>query len=631
MKKIILLITLCSLFVSTPALHAESAYSASNWAEIATAALRGLLAGISYRNHGKPTAKAIHVATDVLRITNESLALSNAQNRRLKESDYSAFFWIYFDAANLAIDLFSKDQKTLDNPKLSKKQKEKINHLVTMMQTYLLPSIESLTSLYRAVSADDSQINCLHRQQAQALKSLTRALSVYLNHQKSNAAIVLLLGAIGEVMYVAKKTYAFDPLNDINNLDRDLWQNPEDDDFDPAYWQNVERNQPPVFTNQTPIVEPYQPAQWRPASIVEPAPAARNPFPPFTSETPVFRTPAPIVEPYQPAQWRPASIVEPAPAARNQFPSFTNETPIFRTPAPIFEPAQPTQWRSASIVEPAPAARNPFPPFTSETPIFRTPAPIFEPAQPTQWRPASIVEPAPAARNPFPPFTSETPIFRTLAQTPQTSQRFTSRAVDHDGLAQALRRAQDHQQQERAQEALERLRVQQAQTETRARQNQNRVAREREIQRAQQPQQPIHNHPQVQLVRSVTNNRNGTIGLEVMQNGHVVITPCTIALEDFKAGQHVRIAACGHATAVDEDDLLMAMNHGAVETCSQAGCNVPRARATEAVITIPAGVVYQADAPPISLDGDDTGLPRPNRSIYLDDSEEEDEEYSDDD
>jgi len=179
-----------------------------DYAEATFALARGPLAALSYRNHAEHTkiAKALHVTTDVVRITSELLSISRAQG---KSHICSSLFWMGFDATNLAIDLFSKDKRTNDTLELSQEQQNKINQLVCITQTYLLPSLESLTALYQALNNDRSPKYCLYLRHAQALKSLARATSVYLNHQQSKAAILLLISAISETMYTLHEQYTF--------------------------------------------------------------------------------------------------------------------------------------------------------------------------------------------------------------------------------------------------------------------------------------------------------------------------------------------------------------------------------------------------------------------------------------
>jgi hypothetical protein len=179
-----------------------------NCTEAGLAIARGPLAALSYRNHGQYTknAKAIHVAADVVRLANEVLSLVNhSQIDYSKGSNRSSCFWIFLDVSNFFLDLITRNRKQklgTDNIELSQEQKEKINRLVEISQTYLLPFVESTTAFYRALNIDQSAKNYSYRRRAQALCSISRALSIYLNHQQSKMAITLLLGTITEMICI---------------------------------------------------------------------------------------------------------------------------------------------------------------------------------------------------------------------------------------------------------------------------------------------------------------------------------------------------------------------------------------------------------------------------------------------
>ena len=199
MKKIkFLIILVFSLFLPSPALQANDAYSLSNYAEITTAALRGPLAALSHYNHGRYTkiTKVVHGATDAVRLINEIFTLINHPNN----INPSSWFWIVFDLANLHIDLFGKDTQTShdDLINLTSEQTEIINILVKVSQTCLLPLTEGLTAFYRATNTDETPQGSLLRRQEQAFCSLSRAISVFLNHHDSKPAIILLLSALTE-------------------------------------------------------------------------------------------------------------------------------------------------------------------------------------------------------------------------------------------------------------------------------------------------------------------------------------------------------------------------------------------------------------------------------------------------
>ncbi|MBS1988624.1 hypothetical protein JST56_06580 [Candidatus Dependentiae bacterium] len=186
-----------------------------NRAEAILAIARGPLAALSYRNQGKhtKTAKALHVATDAVRLANEVLTIINHPG----DPHFSSCFWAVFDASNLYIDIMDNDKKVDDIFELSEIQQKKINHLSQITQTYLLPLTESATALYQAVNTNQSLKNSIYRQRAQAFESLARATSVYLNHQKSRAAIVLLVGAIAQIVHALSLEIPPTPPQQENN------------------------------------------------------------------------------------------------------------------------------------------------------------------------------------------------------------------------------------------------------------------------------------------------------------------------------------------------------------------------------------------------------------------------------
>ncbi len=75
----------------------------------------------------------------------------------------------------------------------------------------------------------------------------------------------------------------------------------------------------------------------------------------------------------------------------------------------------------------------------------------------------------------------------------------------------------------------------------------------------------------------------------------------------------MRIAPCGHAVLLDEDQILAIQHARSVarknilreETCSQVGCHALRSRATEAVVTIGEGILHQTGNQSIDIDSDD--------------------------
>lgn len=201
MKKLKLLITfMCSLLVFSYAVQADTSYTLTNYAEITTAIFRGPLATLSHYNHGKYTkiTKAIHATTDSVRVTNELLTVINHPNN----INHSSYFWIIFDLTNLYIDLFEKDEQSSDDNlmNLNRENRKIIDILAKISQTCLLPFTESATAFFRATNIDHTPQGSLLRRQEQAFCSLSRAISIFLNHQHSKPALVLLLGAVTQTI-----------------------------------------------------------------------------------------------------------------------------------------------------------------------------------------------------------------------------------------------------------------------------------------------------------------------------------------------------------------------------------------------------------------------------------------------
>lgn len=241
MKKLKLLITfMCSLHVFSYAVQADTSYTLTNYAEIATAILRGPLATLSHYNHGKYTkiTKALHATTDSVRVTNELLTVINHPNN----INPSSYFWIIFDLTNLYIDLFEKDEQSSDDNlmSLSRENRKIIDILAKVSQTCLLPLTESLTTFYRATNIDHTPQGSLLRRQEQAFCSLSRAISIFLNHQHSKPALVLLLGAVTQTILALSNYPKTDVApeqiiilvdqNQVNNNNLLLENNPQQED-----------------------------------------------------------------------------------------------------------------------------------------------------------------------------------------------------------------------------------------------------------------------------------------------------------------------------------------------------------------------------------------------------------------
>lgn len=231
---------MCSLHVFSYAVQADTSYTLTNYAEITTAILRGPLATLSHYNHGKYTkiTKAIHATTDSVRVTNELLTVINRPNN----INPSSYFWIIFDLTNLYIDLFEKDEQSSDDNlmSLNRENRKIIDILAKVSQTCLLPLTESLTTFYRATNIDHTPQGSLLRRQEQAFCSLSRAISIFLNHQHSKPALVLLLGAVTQTILALSNYPKTDVApeqiiilvdqNQVNNNNLLLENNPQQED-----------------------------------------------------------------------------------------------------------------------------------------------------------------------------------------------------------------------------------------------------------------------------------------------------------------------------------------------------------------------------------------------------------------
>lgn len=188
--------------------------SATHYAEAALGGARGILASASHRHKDchTPAAKAIHAVTDLTRLMHEILTIVNHSKGASKETNYAVTFWAAFDASNLFIDLLAKNKQNTYSPNLngnhanydemidlSQEQKQLVGNLAKSLQNYLLPLVESGTCIYNALNVKPAPQDRLMRRRVQALCSLSRALSIYINHQSSKPAILLLIAAISEL------------------------------------------------------------------------------------------------------------------------------------------------------------------------------------------------------------------------------------------------------------------------------------------------------------------------------------------------------------------------------------------------------------------------------------------------
>lgn len=204
MKKIKLFITLIfSLFLSSINLQADSSYAASNYAEIACAVLRGPLAGISnyYYAHNEHSgkARAVHLATDCLRLANIILSIKNHPHDLKKYTT----MWGLIDSVNLLIDSLQTKSAVIDeNNDLDEhfiyddEEYQKLYSLIKKLRATLaygiLPAIEGVTAIATALSVDGTQLNLnnsLSRLRLQAAQSLSRSINMFLNAKTKNEKI----------------------------------------------------------------------------------------------------------------------------------------------------------------------------------------------------------------------------------------------------------------------------------------------------------------------------------------------------------------------------------------------------------------------------------------------------------
>ncbi len=232
MKKIILLISfICSLFVSAPVLQAQGEYSAINWAEIATAALRGPLAGLSNYYYGQKEhtgkIRAIHVLTDSLRLANIILSA--------RDFDKYTALWALIDGINLFIDSLQgsepkavknddpdglsnfddlyDDDDHVDHDKHEIIDDKKPGNLDTLLNQLratclygILPIIESTTALTIALSVDDGAANLdnnLFRLRLKAVQSLGRSINIFLNAKTKTDKIAAALFVLLNIKFVS--------------------------------------------------------------------------------------------------------------------------------------------------------------------------------------------------------------------------------------------------------------------------------------------------------------------------------------------------------------------------------------------------------------------------------------------
>jgi len=209
---------------------AANSLEAINYIEAVLGASRGPLAALSHQNVTgyKTKAKALRCLTNLVRMTHEACAIMNHAG----DSSYSLGTrgaWIAFDAVNFYTNLSPQNVQSDDDViELSARDKKTIDRLISSSQLFLLPALESITSVYQALAIEQTAQAQSNRRQAQAFCSLARATSIFLNNRKSKAAIVLLLAAISEAMLAVGRKIELSLTLDDQNQEQNLAQGQND-------------------------------------------------------------------------------------------------------------------------------------------------------------------------------------------------------------------------------------------------------------------------------------------------------------------------------------------------------------------------------------------------------------------
>lgn len=202
-----LIATLCAFQIASCSIISVDSLETIDHVEAILGASRGPLSALSYYHQAKidNKSKVFHSLANLVRIAHEICAIINHKD----ESSYSLGIraaWITFDAINFYNNLFAQNKKAdADAIELSAHDKKVIDRLVENLQLFLLPALESITSVYQALAPEQTVKSRANRRQAQAFCSLARAISIFLNNRQSKAAIVLLLAALSETMVVVNK------------------------------------------------------------------------------------------------------------------------------------------------------------------------------------------------------------------------------------------------------------------------------------------------------------------------------------------------------------------------------------------------------------------------------------------
>ena len=216
----IVVIIFCILISSLASSFATDSFEVKNYIEAILGVSRGPLAALSYQNNGTKSGKAkvIHCAADLVRIAHGISSMINHKD----DGSYSLAIrgtWVAFDTVNLYNDLFAKNLDSQnDNIKLSEKDKKFFDRLTKVSQLFLFPTLESITALYQALPHQQTPQNQVNQRQAQAFCSLTRAASIFLNNQQSEAAIALLLATLSETILATHASISFTQTHQHNQI-----------------------------------------------------------------------------------------------------------------------------------------------------------------------------------------------------------------------------------------------------------------------------------------------------------------------------------------------------------------------------------------------------------------------------
>ena len=216
----IVVISFCIVISSLTSSFAADSFEIQNYIEAILGLSRGPLAALSYQNNGTKSGKVkvIHCATDLLRTAHGICAMINHKD----DGSYSLGIrgtWVAFDAINFHNDLFPKSINVQDDLiELSLPDEKTINQFTNVSQFFLIPALESTTALYQAIAHEQTAQAQVNRRQAQALCSLARATSIFLNNRQSKAAIVLLIAALSETMLATHASISFSPTNEPGNI-----------------------------------------------------------------------------------------------------------------------------------------------------------------------------------------------------------------------------------------------------------------------------------------------------------------------------------------------------------------------------------------------------------------------------